>query len=169
MLLICIQIFCARIVDVSIGTIRTVLTVKGKKYISAILAFFEVFIWFWVAREALNTEINSLWIPISYSLGYATGTLIGTYLANNVIKGFISIQVITESDNDLLINSLRSEGFGVSVVELKKEKDENKKDMLYVEIKKSSLKDATKIIRKYDPNAFVIINETKYVQNGLLK
>ena len=74
MLYICIKIFLARIVDVSLGTIRTVLVVKGKNITPAIVAFFEVLIWFYAAREALNTNIDSIFIPIFYAGGYAAGT-----------------------------------------------------------------------------------------------
>ena len=84
LLFLCIKIFLARILDVSIGTIRTLIMVKGKIYITTILAFLEVFIWFIVAKEALVTKIDNILIPISYSLGYATGTFLGSYICNNL-------------------------------------------------------------------------------------
>ena len=93
-LILCIEIFFARIVDVSIGVIRTVELVKDNTKKAAVLAFFEVLIWFIVAREALRGEANIL-IAIFYSLGYATGTLIGSYLSNKLIKGSVTIQVIS--------------------------------------------------------------------------
>ena len=51
MFIICLKIFLARIVDVSLGTIRTVLVVKGKNLTPAIVAFFEVLIWFVVLEK----------------------------------------------------------------------------------------------------------------------
>jgi uncharacterized protein YebE (UPF0316 family) len=39
-LLICIEIFCFRIIDVSLGTMRTIIVVKGKSWIAAIVGFF---------------------------------------------------------------------------------------------------------------------------------
>ena len=74
MLFTCLSIFFARIIDVSISTFRTMIMVKKKSFIIPILAFCEVFIWFIAARQALNTKIDSIMIPICYSLGYATGT-----------------------------------------------------------------------------------------------
>ena len=70
MLFTCLTIFLARIVDVSISTFRTLLMVRKKSFVIPILAFFEVFVWFIAARKALNTKIDSLLIPIFYSLGY---------------------------------------------------------------------------------------------------
>lgn len=165
----CISIFSARVVDVSLGTLRTVYTVKGKQLIAGIIAFFEVFIWFLVAREALNTKIDSLLIPISYALGYATGTMIGTFISNNFVSGLVLLQVTTKKGNKKLINKIRSLGYGVSIVPLSNEADSIKKEMLFIETTKKTSKALVKEIKKIDPSAFIIANETKYVQNGYIK
>lgn len=113
MLLLCIKIFFARIVDVTFGTIRTVLVVRGRRFTPAIIAFFEVLIWFLVAREALTTDIKSIIIPICYAGGYATGTFIGGYISNNLVEGLIGVQVTTKtSDVKKMIKEIRDAGFG---------------------------------------------------------
>ena len=77
--------------------------------------------------------------------------------------------VITKQNNNKMLKEIRDKGFGVSVLNLKKTNDNTKKDMLIIELNKKKLKDLTHIIRTNDPDAFVVINETKYVQNGLIK
>ena len=57
-LLLCIQIFIARILDVSLGTVRVMLISKEKSKIAFFVAFVEVFIWFIVARSALSENAN---------------------------------------------------------------------------------------------------------------
>ena len=94
---LCLKIFSARIIDVSMNTIRTVYIVKGKRLISTVIAFFEVLIWFEVARTALYTEINSFLIPISYAGGYATGTYIGTLISTKFIKGHYTVTIISNN------------------------------------------------------------------------
>jgi uncharacterized protein YebE (UPF0316 family) len=165
----CLKIFLTSNIDVSIGTIRTVLVVKGNRLLGAILAFFEVFIWFFAAREALNT-IDSILIPIFYAGGFATGTYIGTLISNNYLDGLIGIQIITKSNLALkIIKEIRNSGYGVSVIDLKNTQDNISKKMLLIQLNKKRLKDITKIVRRLDPNAFVIINETKCVQKGVIK
>ena len=75
---LCIKVFLARIVDVSLGTFRTIITVKGKALYASIIGFFEVLIWFLVVKEALNTNETGILIGISYALGFAAGTYIGS-------------------------------------------------------------------------------------------
>ena len=65
MLVLCLTVFFGRIIDVSLGNIRTLLTVKGKRIIAATIGFIEATIWFLVVKEALNTGANSLWIVFS--------------------------------------------------------------------------------------------------------
>lgn len=170
MFVLCFKIFFARIIDVSLGTIRTVLVVRGRRFTPAFIAFFEVLIWFLIAREALTTEVTSILIPICYAGGYATGTFIGGFISNNFVEGLIGVNVTTKTSGaKIMIDEIRKAGFGVSVIDLKNPQDDEDKTMLIVQINKSKLKTLTAIIRKNDPDAFVVINETKYTQNGLIK
>lgn len=165
---ICLIILFARIVDVSLSTIVTVLTVKSKRVLATVLGFIDVIIWFLVVREALTTSIKSIWIAISYALGYAIGTFIGTTLSNKLINGKVSMQVILDEKNEEKINEIRDKGFAVSQVNCTG-KDNAKKLMLFIELDKKNINDLKNIINKIDENAFMVINETKYVVNGFFK
>ncbi len=165
---ICLIILFARIVDVSLSTIVTVLTVKSKRVLATVLGFIDVIIWFLVVREALTTSIKSIWIAISYALGYAIGTFIGTTLSNKLINGKVSMQVVLDEKNESKINEIRDKGFAVSQVNCTG-KDNAKKLMLFIELDKKNINDLKNIINKIDENAFMVINETKYVVNGFFK
>ena len=165
LLFLCIKIFLARILDVSIGTVRTLIMVKGKIYITTILAFLEVFIWFIVAKEALVTKTDNILIPISYSLGYATGTFLGSYICNNFIKNIVGIQIIIKKNKKQLIELIRKNGFAVSVIDLKNNRD----GLLICEINQKKEQELISLVKKYDKEAFIIVNDTKYVHNGFIK
>ena len=163
-LLLCLEIFIARILDVSIGVIRTVELVKDNTIKAVILAFFEVLIWFLIAREALtSTQLNIL-IAIFYSLGYACGTLIGSYLSKTLIKGTVGVQVITSNINKKNINRIKKEGYGITSLKI----DDNKR-MLFIEVKKKKLSKLLTLINKIDSKSFITVSDTKYVSNGYVK
>lgn len=169
MLFTCVSIFFARIIDVSISTFRTMIMVKKKSLITPILAFCEVFIWFMAARQALNTEIDSLMIPICYSLGYATGTYLGGYLSRKFIKNINTIEITTKKNNKKLINSLRSRGIAMSIIELKNSYDKEEKDLIIIEIKSKLTMETIKLIKEIDDKAFIVVRDTKVVHNGFIK
>lgn len=164
LLYLCIKIFSARIIDVSMNTIRTVYIVKGKRLISTIIAFFEVLIWFEVARTALNTEITSFLIPISYAGGYATGTYIGTLISTKIIKGHYTVTVISNKISKNNINKIKKEGYGITSIQT-----ETNSKYLIIEINKKELDNLKALIKALDINAFIYINETKTIENGYIK
>lgn len=164
--LLCIKIFLVRIVDVSLGTIRTIVTVKDKKLTASLIGFVEVFVWFVIVKEALNTDSTSIFIAVAYALGFASGTYIGSYLSNKYIKGNFGVQVITSGQNNNLIKDLRKEGYAVTVIDVKGHDENNIKFMLFIEIDKNKFNHLENFIKEYDKKAFIVVNETKYVQNG---
>lgn len=167
MFILCLKIFFVRILDVSLGTIRTMFVVRGKKLISSIIGFFEILVWFLVVKEALQTESNSIFIAISYSLGFATGNYIGALLSDKLITGNVSVQVFTNNNN--LEKILREHGYGVSSVVYTGYEEEAHKHMLFINVDKKKEKVLRELIKKNDKEAFIIVNETKYVENGYFK
>ncbi len=163
---LCIKVFCVRILDVSLGTLRTIVTVKGQKFLASFIGFFEVFVWFLVVKEALNTSVTSIWIGFSYALGFATGTYIGTFLSEKLIPGNLTIQVVTSKQDKNMIRYIRNLGYGVSVIPIKGKDFKSRKYLLFIEIDKNDLTHIRKIIKNLDSKAFVVVNESKQVYNG---
>lgn len=168
MLFTCLEIFLARILDVSISTFRTMIMVRKKSFIIPILAFLEVFIWFFAARKALTTEIDSIFIPICYAAGYATGTYLGGVLSRKFIKDINSVEITTKRNNYDLIDTLRNKGYALSIIALKGNYKQAR-DMIVVDVKSKETNNVIKLVKKIDKNAFIVIKDTRGVHNGYIK
>lgn len=160
LLLTCLKIFFARILDVCISTVRTTYVLRGKTIIVAILAFFEITIWFLVAREALNTELN-FFIVISYSGGYTTGTILGTIITHKFINTNMELIVISNKIKNT--NKIKEANYGVTI--LKKDKNQT---VLLIETDKKRLEELTNLLHKLDNLAFITIKETRTIINGYI-
>lgn len=159
----CIEVFFARMLDVSIGSVRTILLVKGKNFLSTILAFIEILIWYFVARQILTTEDTNILIVLSYAGGYAFGTYVGGLINKYFVRGNLMAFVITSLDNKFMIEKLKEAGYGVSTLSI-----EDGKLILLIEFKKKYLKKLKSTVANLDENAFVIINESLHVENGYI-
>ena len=164
----CLKIFFARIIDVSLGTVRTIMVVKGKSLFAALVGFLEATIWFLVVKDALNSAFNSPWIIVSYAGGFASGTYLGGLLSSRFIKAKLNVQIIIDNEKAELINLLRDNSFAVSVVNAKGYQDSNKL-LLLVEIDNNRIEALENLVKNYDEKAFMVVNETKYVQNGYFR
>ena len=152
--LIITKIFFARIIDVSLGTFRTILTVKGKICFPTIIAFFEVIIWFYVAKEALLVDTNNVLIPISYSLGYATGNLIGSLISKYLINGFYEIKIYYF--NNKVISYLKRLKVKYYIVE-----NRNNNKLLITYFTKKSLSKRITKIHKLSKKCIIYTNEAR--------
>lgn len=164
-LLLCIKIFFVRVFDVALGTVRMLFTVKGKRFVASTIGFIEMLIWFLIVKEALNTDLTSIWIAVSYAGGYALGTLLGSYLSERLISGMVTVQAILSSANDEVVTMIRKAGYAVSVLDVKGQ-DDKPKYLLLIEVNKKRQNAIRKLIKELDDRAFVIINDSKTVYNG---
>lgn len=169
MLLLCLKIFLIRIIDVSMGTVRTLYLVKGKRLISSLIGFIEVLIWFLVVREALSLENSSIYIAVAYAGGFAAGTYIGGSLAKRFITGKVGVQVFTSSNNLKMIDEIRNNGYALTAIEYKGIDEDEQRYMIYINIDKSKETKLRDLINKLDESAFIVVNETTYVENGYFK
>ena len=164
MFFIALKVLIARMVDVSLATVRTMYVVKGNKIVSSIIAFIEVLIWYYASRSIFNGDMDSIVILISYALGYALGTLVGSFINDIFISGIYSIQVISSSISNKDILFIKKCGFGVTVVD-----SVDKKKILFLEINKKRYKECIKLLKSLDNNSFIVVNDSKVAYNGFMK
>ena len=169
---LCLTIFFCRIVDVSMCTYRTVITVKGKVLFASLIAVIEGMVWFLVVREALTFEANNFLetfcIALAYSCGFACGTFVGGTLSKKV-SGNIEIQVVTSSKNNEMIKKLQEAGFAITVTSSEATQFSGEKYMLFAVMKNSRLEEFKKLVYELDEKAFIMGSETKYIYNGFIK
>ena len=158
MLILCFKIFLSRILDVSLSSVRTMFVVKCNKIMASLIAFVEIFIWFYAAKEALVSNSTSLCIIVSYALGYATGTFIGTLINEKFISGIYSLKVSLKGVNEKMIKKLNS--ICLDVVSLKGEG----KNILFLEVDKKNYKELVNNIYMIDKYASIVINDSKFIR-----
>jgi uncharacterized protein YebE (UPF0316 family) len=93
--LIALMIFCLRICDVSIGTVRVIYTIRGNRTISAVLGFIESLIWIFAISRAFALVGQNPIGMIGWAAGFATGTVLGITLERWIATGHILMRVIS--------------------------------------------------------------------------
>lgn len=157
-------IFCARVVDVSLATIRMLMIVRGKRLYAAMIGFFEVIVYI----TALNKVVGGLSNPanlLAYALGFATGNYVGSYIEEKLAIGLITVQIITRESK--LVGIIREKGFGVTVLEGKGK--EGTRQVLMVSLSRKALPVLMEIIEQNDGAAFVTVMDTKVTLGGYFK
>jgi len=159
-------IFVARILDVSIGTIRIIFVSRGKKFLAPILGFFEVLIWIIVIGQVMQ-NLGSIFSYIAYAGGFATGTLIGMIIEEKLAIGMVVVRIIIMKDQCEIQERLSEAGFGVTTVDAQGKTGEVK--IIYSIMKRKELGDAVNIIESCDSKVFYSIEDTKKVNLGVFR
>lgn len=161
-LLFCLIIFGTRLVDTTLGTLRTITTVKNKKKTATIIAFVETIIWFLIFKESIDPENFSMIVVVSYALGFALGTYVGMIIVDKYSTVNVVINVIVKKNKEL-IKDLKENGYEFSVIKIMGKELVNDKFMIVIATTSKRVKYIKNIVEKYDNNAFITINENKKV------
>lgn len=159
-----IMILLAKIIEVSLTTLRMVFISKGEKILASIIGFVEVTIWLKVASVVL-VNINEYPAKMFvYALGFAIGNYIGLAIEDKLGLGYSKIQIITDIDNgEDLANSIRELGRAVTII--KGEGRDTKKAVLTTYVRR---KDKDDLLEKIDANkvGIVTVSETQKIYGG---
>jgi uncharacterized protein YebE (UPF0316 family) len=160
-----ILIMMARVVDVSLDTIRVIMVAKGYRNLAPFVGFFQAFIWL-ITITRIMANLENWFTYIGYAGGFGLGTYIGMILEGKLALGYELVRVITKRDAVDLIHGLREKGFPVTTVTgIGKEGEVG---VLYIIIRRKVLRDVIGIIQQYNPNAFYTIEDMRFVSDQAL-
>lgn len=157
-------IFCARICDVTIGTLRIIFVTKGMRKVAPLFGFFEVLIWL-IAISRIMENLDNWICYLAYAAGFATGNFIGMFIEEKLAIGHEMIRVITRRDATNLINELTETGHGVTSV--KAHGVEGEVAIIYIIARRSMIKEVLELINKHNPRALYTIEAIKYVNKEI--
>ena len=162
-LLTSLLIFALRVTDVSIGTVRVLYAMRGRRYVAAGLGLFESLV-FIVALSRV-ASFDSFWKMLAYASGFATGNFMGITIERWIASGTILVRIVAK--NAILIAGLRGAGFGVTVTQ--GEGKEGSVALLLVVAARKRQRELLEIVEKLDPDAFVTLDAVSHAQGGYLK
>lgn len=159
-----LAIFLARIIDVSIATLRLMFLSRGSRLPTVLLGFFESLIWIIIVSQVIRNLDNALCF-IAYAGGFASGSYIGMWIEGRLALGKVVMRVITQRPADELLGNLRERRFGVTSVPANGAK--GPVQILFMIIKRSDLNEVIQLVKQYNPNAFYTIEDVRYVSEGV--
>ena len=157
-------IFLARVLDVSLGTVRVIFISKGFKYLSPLIGFFEILIWLLAIGQIMKNLSNPA-CYIAYASGFAMGNYVGIRIANRLSLGVVLIRVITKEDASQLVELLKSANYGVTSVDGHGTAGQVK--VVFTIVPRKEIKRVADVIRKFNPKAFYSIEEVGLVEKGI--
>lgn len=157
-------IYLARIMDVTLGTIRIIFVAKGQRVLAPLLGFFETLIWLIAISQALKNLDTSL-SYFAYAAGFATGNFVGISIEGRLAMGIVMVRVITAKDAKPLFQEFAKHGYGATRVDA--HGANGHVTMIYSVIRRRDLPDVIGIIQSFDQNAFYSVEDARLASKGI--
>ncbi|HTL57099.1 MAG TPA: DUF5698 domain-containing protein [Candidatus Limnocylindrales bacterium] len=150
-------IVLARITDVSLGTIRMVSVVQGRRAFAAVLGFFEAVVFISVVAKVL-LNMNQPVYALAYGLGFATGTCLGMLIEQRLAFGKQLVFLLKPKGLELA-EVLRAADF--LLAELEGRTQDGNLTILCVEIARREAQQLIRIASAVDERCVVIVHDIR--------
>ena len=163
---VCLIVCAAKIVEITIQSLKTCMMVKGQRLKAAGLGLLECAIWGLVISTIIGTLGDNLLLLAFYCVGYATGLFLGSTLEGKIALGTSSLQLIANDDNTArIIEYLKASSRGYTVFDGQGSTD--KMNMILIVLPRRDAASTLKEIRGMcNNNVFVVVNEISKYAGG---
>ena len=165
-ILLVIAIFCLRVINNSMGTLRVIVMTSGRRGLSFALAFTESLVFAFTASKVL-TDLGNIPNLIAYAGGFAVGNFVGMYVDQHLVTGYFTVNIISMEHGHSIAVTLREVGFGVT--ETEGEGGTGSVTMLRSVVNRQDVQRVIGIVQDADPNAFITTEEARAVRSGWLR
>ena len=165
------SVCAAKIIEITIQSLKTCMMVKGQRVKAACLGFTECMIWGLVISTIISTLGDNLFLLLFYCCGYATGLFLGSTIEGKIALGTSNLQLIANDENTkLILDYLRQNKRGYTIFSGQGSTD--RMNMILIVLPRRDMKRVLREIRKLcDNHVFVVASDvSKYAGGyGLVK
>lgn len=164
--LTCMAICLAKVLEISIQSVKTVCMVKGEKLLASALGFIECLIWGLVISSVIANLSSNFLMLLSYCIGYSTGLFLGSNIENKLALGTSSIQIMVDKENiETVENYLKDHNNGYTVLNGHGSKEEM--FVIIIVLPRKSVKNTMKEINEMcTEKVFIVSSEVSKYTGG---
>ena len=165
-IVVCLIVCVAKIVEITIQSLKTCMMVKGQRLKAAGLGFLECAIWGLVISTIIGTLGDNIFLLLFYCVGYATGLFLGSTIEGKIALGTSNLELIAGDDSTQKITEyLKANNKGYTVFEGHGSTD--KMNMIFIVLPRKETPRVLRDIRRAcDNKVFVVASEVSKYAGG---
>ncbi|WP_210128117.1 DUF2179 domain-containing protein [Staphylococcus sp. GDX8P114P-2] len=161
--LMALAIFIINVAYVTCLTMRTILTLKGYRYVAAIVSFVEVLVYV-VGLGLVMSSLDQIQNIVAYAFGFSIGIIVGMKIEEKLALGYTVINVTSSAYELDLPKQLRDLGYGVTHYTAYG-RDGNRLIMQILTPRRFEFK-LIETIKQIDDKAFIVAYEPRTIHGG---
>ena len=163
---VCFLVCAAKIVEITVQSLKTCMMVKGQRLKAAGLGLLECAIWGLVVSTIIGTLGDNLFLLAFYCVGYATGLFLGSTIESKIARGTSNLELFANDENtEKIIEYLKENNRGYTVLDGYGSTE--KMNMIFIVLPRREAVRVLKDIRRLcDNKVFVVASEVSKYAGG---
>ncbi|HVA97563.1 MAG TPA: DUF2179 domain-containing protein [Bacteroidia bacterium] len=157
-------ILTARLIAVTLSTLRYIFIFRGLKKIVPFTAFAEALIWLLAIAQVMK-HMDNVACYLAWAIGYSLGTYLGIIVEEKLAIGLQVIRIITEHDCETLISELKKDNHGITTMAAEGASGSVK--IVFTVVQRKYVQSVIEHIRKHNPHAFYTIEDIRDTAHGV--
>lgn len=158
-----IGIFLLRVLSIAIDTVRMISVLRGKKTIAWVLGVATSML-FVISIGWVMADLSNPLKIVAYSVGFATGSVVGMSLEKRLAMGHMFLTVISSSRGAGITEALRNAGYAVT--EIPARGKDGMVSMLELGVERKDMLKIQAMITGIDPAAFITSRDIEPIHRG---
>lgn len=150
-----VLIFALRVVDVSIGTVRTIAVIQGHARFAVVLGFFEVLIWVVAVAQVVARIDEAPWLAPFYAGGFAAGVGVGMMIERRLSLGRFAVRILSTSKRSEIVHAVEDKGRVLAT--FTGETGGTPVHLIFVSARGRSVPELLRAARAVDPDLFYLV------------
>ena len=157
------MIFCLRVGDMSLDTLRMLFVMRGRKKLAWMLGFTQSIIYV-VAISSVLTHLENAWTVVGYAAGFATGNVVGMAIEERLALGHTKVSIYSSRLGSKISELLRDAGFAVT--EIPARGKDGMVSLLNLSVSRKDFDRVDTIVLEADPDAFITAEDVRPIRRG---
>lgn len=159
-------IFLARMIDVSMGTVRILFISRNLRGWATLIGFLEILVWL-VAISQIMQNLNHWFNYIAYAGGFAMGNFVGMTIESKLAMGKILVRVVLTGNPADFMTHLKTGGFGATYFNAYG--SEGPVTVLLIVSARKDFARLEKSIHQYHPKSFYTVEDVRLAKEGIFR
>ena len=164
--LIAILVFCLRIIDVSIGTMRTITVIRGHVAIAMGLGFVEVLIWVTAVTPVIIGVREHPYLAAAFAGGFASGNAVGITLERKLALGTVVVRLISKRPGSAVQAQIADLVSGVAMFD--GHGSDGDRTLVYASCARRNVPELLARVRADEPDLFYVVERFSQTGNAPL-
>lgn len=145
-------IFLAEVAVLTLGTIRTMVTVLGETKAAFLLGCLEMSLWIFGTSAVMLKVGEEPFLGVCYAVGFACGNVVGILAERKLALGNVVVRIISAWHGPRIAEAVRQAGYGITTVA--GEGSEGPVTVQFVVCKRKDMKHVLRVAREVDAEIF---------------